>query len=58
VLLSAGNAAIYLRPGVVAVPVTGLTPSRLALVWRTDDRRSIIRDLIACCPTVDAATTG
>jgi DNA-binding transcriptional LysR family regulator len=56
VLLSAGNAAIYSRPGVVAVPVTGLTPSRLALVWRTDDRRPIIHDLVECCPEVDAVT--
>ncbi|MYW05907.1 LysR family transcriptional regulator [Streptomyces sp. SID3343] len=57
VLLSAGNAAIYSRPGVVALPVTGLTPSRLALVWRVDDRRPVVQDLVACCPEVDAATS-
>lgn len=46
VLLAAGNAAIYQRPGVVARPVTGLSPSRLALAWRPDDHRTVLRDAI------------
>lgn len=46
VLMASGNAAIYRRPGIVAVPVTGLSPSRLAVAWRADDHRSAIRDLL------------
>ncbi|MFE6689230.1 LysR family transcriptional regulator [Streptomyces sp. NPDC057743] len=46
VLLAAGNAAIYRRPGVVARPVTGLSPSQLALAWRADDHRTALRDAV------------
>ncbi|MEU5639929.1 LysR family transcriptional regulator [Streptomyces milbemycinicus] len=46
VLLAAGNAAIYQRPGVVTLPVSGLSPSRLALAWRPDDHRSAVRDFV------------
>lgn len=46
VLLAAGNAAIYRRPGVIARPVTGLAPSRLALVRRPDDHRTVLRDVL------------
>jgi DNA-binding transcriptional LysR family regulator len=46
VLLSAGNAAIYQRPGVATVPVRGISPSRLALLWRDDDHREAVRDFI------------
>jgi DNA-binding transcriptional LysR family regulator len=50
VLLASGNAAIYQRPEVRAVPVTGLPPSELALAWRSDDHRSVIRDLVESLP--------
>jgi DNA-binding transcriptional LysR family regulator len=46
VLLSAGNAEIYQRPGVATVPVRGISPSRLALLWRDDDHREAVRDFI------------
>ncbi|KAB2347788.1 LysR family transcriptional regulator [Actinomadura rudentiformis] len=46
VLLASGNAALYRRPGVHAIPVTGLPPCELALAWRPDDHRSVIRDLV------------
>jgi DNA-binding transcriptional LysR family regulator len=46
VLLSAGNAEIYRRPGVATVPVRGIPPSRLALLWREDDHREAVRDFI------------
>ncbi|MFE7318886.1 LysR family transcriptional regulator [Streptomyces sp. NPDC057555] len=46
VLLAAGNAAIYQRPGVIARPVSGLSPSRLALAWRADDHRTALRDAV------------
>jgi len=45
-LLSAGNAAIYRRDDIVTRPVEGLTPSQLALIWRVDDHRPALRDLI------------
>ncbi|RKS77051.1 LysR family transcriptional regulator [Actinomadura pelletieri DSM 43383] len=46
VLLAAGNAEIYRRPGIKAVPVTDLSPTELAVAWRADDHRGLIRDLI------------
>ena len=45
-LVSAGNAAIYWRPGVVTRPVAGLGPSELALLWRIDDPRPAVRDFV------------
>lgn len=39
VLLAAGNAALYVRPGVVSRPVDGVGPAALALAWRRSDRR-------------------
>lgn len=46
VLLAAGNAAIYQRPGIKAIPVTGLSPCSLALAWRAGDHRPALRDLV------------
>ncbi|MGD3110000.1 LysR substrate-binding domain-containing protein [Streptomyces sp. YGL11-2] len=46
VLPAAGNAALYRRPRVVARPVGGLSPSRLALARRPDDHRTVLRDVI------------
>ncbi|GAA3201243.1 LysR family transcriptional regulator [Nonomuraea roseoviolacea] len=46
VLLAEGNAEIYRRPGIMTIPVTGLSPSVLALAWRAGDHRGIIRDLV------------
>ena len=51
VLLSEGNAALYDRPGIVTVPVTDLAPSELALVWRADDHRDVIRELVGLVGT-------
>ena len=42
VLLAAGNAALYERPGVVSRPVEGLGPTVLALAWRRTDRRPVV----------------
>jgi DNA-binding transcriptional LysR family regulator len=47
VLLSAGNAAIYRRAGVVTRPVAGVGPSELALIWRADDPRRAVHDFVA-----------
>ncbi|AQZ62616.1 unnamed protein product [[Actinomadura] parvosata subsp. kistnae] len=46
VLLAAGNAEIYRRPGIMAIPVKGLSPTVLAVAWRRGDHRSTIRDLV------------
>ncbi|MFG1702811.1 LysR family transcriptional regulator [Nonomuraea sp. M3C6] len=46
VLVSAGNAELYGRDDVVSRPVAGLPPSRLAIVWRRDDRREAVRALV------------
>jgi DNA-binding transcriptional LysR family regulator len=49
VLLSGGNAAIYKPAGVVCKPVGGLSPSQLAVAWRTRDERAVVRDFVAAC---------
>jgi DNA-binding transcriptional LysR family regulator len=50
-LLSAGNAALYARADVVMRPVSGLGPSELAVLWRDDDHRTVIRDFVLACTT-------
>jgi DNA-binding transcriptional LysR family regulator len=42
-LLAAGNAEIYRRDDVVCRPVAGLSPSQLAVLWRTGDNRKAIQ---------------
>ncbi len=42
VLLAAGNADLYARPGIVCRPVEGLAPAVLALAWRRSDRRPVV----------------
>jgi DNA-binding transcriptional LysR family regulator len=49
VLLSAGNAEIYRREGVITRPVGGLGPSEMAVAWRADDDRVVVRDFVAAC---------
>jgi DNA-binding transcriptional LysR family regulator len=48
-LLAAGNAEIYRRDDVICRPVTGLSPSQLAVVWRTDDKRRAIQVFVDAC---------
>jgi DNA-binding transcriptional LysR family regulator len=55
VLLSAGNARIYQRPGVCCVPVNDLTPSELAVARRRDDHRDPVRDFVAAAVAASAA---
>jgi DNA-binding transcriptional LysR family regulator len=52
VLLAAGNALIYDRPGIVCRPVHGLSPSQLAVARRHDDRRIPVRDFIDSCTAI------
>jgi DNA-binding transcriptional LysR family regulator len=42
-LLAAGNAELYRRDDVTCRPVAGLSPSELAVMWRTDDERGALR---------------
>jgi DNA-binding transcriptional LysR family regulator len=42
-LLSAGNAQLYSRPGIITRPVIDLSPAELAIAWRRADQRPIIR---------------
>jgi len=46
VLVAEGNAAMYRRDGIVTMPITGLPASQLALAWRTDDSRDVVRDFV------------
>ncbi|MDF5756021.1 LysR family transcriptional regulator [Spongiactinospora sp. TRM90649] len=49
-LAPASAARFYTRPGVVYRPVTGVTPSEVAVAWPPDaDTDPIIRDFVHCC---------
>ena len=49
VLLSEGNVSIYQRADVVCRPVSGLSPSQLAVAWRTGDHRDAVRVFADAC---------
>lgn len=55
-LLSAGNAEIYQRDTVVTLPVLGVSPSELAVAWRSDDHRPFVRDFIDVCSALGQQT--
>jgi DNA-binding transcriptional LysR family regulator len=46
-LLARGNVEIYQPAGVVCRPVAGLSPSKLAVAWRSRDRRTVVGDFVA-----------
>jgi hypothetical protein len=46
VLLAAGNARLYRRPGVVTRPVRGLPDAQLLVAWRADDRRQVVHEFV------------
>jgi DNA-binding transcriptional LysR family regulator len=48
-LIAAGNAPLLTRGDVVTRPVRGLSPSRLALAWRRDDRRPLVHGYAWAC---------
>jgi DNA-binding transcriptional LysR family regulator len=52
-LVSEGNAIVYDRPGIACVPVNDLGPARLAVGWRRDDTRGVVRSFVDAC--TDAA---
>ncbi|MFJ4711328.1 LysR substrate-binding domain-containing protein [Streptomyces sp. NPDC088785] len=47
VLLAVGNAPLIVRDEVTAVPVRGVSPSRLAVAARRDDARPLVRAYLA-----------
>ncbi|WP_037080975.1 LysR family transcriptional regulator [Pseudonocardia spinosispora] len=49
VLVSSGNAESYRRDDVAARPVSGLTPSELAVAWRAGDEREAVRVFTKAC---------
>jgi DNA-binding transcriptional LysR family regulator len=51
-LVAAGNAPLLTREGVVTRPVRGLPPRRLALAWRTGDRRPLVLAYARACQQV------
>ncbi|MGY0024618.1 LysR substrate-binding domain-containing protein [Streptomyces sp. cg35] len=52
VLLATGNAPLVVRDEVVAAPVRGVTPSRLAVAARVDDERPLVRAYLAAAGRV------
>jgi DNA-binding transcriptional LysR family regulator len=48
-LLPQGNAPVLARDCVRTVPVTGLPPSELALVWRADAESLAVSRLLQAC---------
>jgi LysR substrate binding domain-containing protein/mycothiol maleylpyruvate isomerase-like protein len=56
-LVAAGNAPLIALEGVITRPVRGISPSVLALAWRTEDRRPLILDYARAC-TGPADTPG
>ncbi|MET7430819.1 LysR family transcriptional regulator [Streptomyces flaveolus] len=55
-LAPASAARFYARPGVVYRPVTGVSPTRVAVAWPpADDRNPVVRDFVRCC--LDLART-
>ncbi|MFE6921021.1 LysR family transcriptional regulator [Nocardia sp. NPDC057663] len=49
VLLATGNAPLVAHDGVVTRPVTGIGPCELALAWRRDDSRPLVRGYAQAC---------
>jgi DNA-binding transcriptional LysR family regulator len=43
-LMAAGNAEVYARRGITAVPVVDIAPAEFAVAWRDDDARPIVRE--------------
>ncbi|MGW1869444.1 LysR family transcriptional regulator [Streptomyces mauvecolor] len=56
-LLATGNAPLVVRDGVIAVPVRGISPSRLAVAARRDDVRPLVLAYLAAAEKVGASTS-
>ncbi|MER7397731.1 LysR substrate-binding domain-containing protein [Streptomyces sp. NPDC000151] len=53
-LLATGNAPLVVRDEVIAVPVRGVSPSRLAVAARRDDERPLVRAYLDAAAKVGA----
>ncbi|MEE1929688.1 LysR family transcriptional regulator [Streptomyces sp. TRM 70351] len=50
-------ARFYARPGVVYRPVTGVSPSRVAVAWTAaDDANPVVQDFVRCCRATHPGT--
>ncbi|MYT32008.1 MULTISPECIES: LysR family transcriptional regulator [unclassified Streptomyces] len=56
-LLATGNAPLVVRDEVIAVPVRGISPSRLAVAARRDDERPLVLAYLAAAAKVGAGTS-
>ncbi|GGX45240.1 LysR family transcriptional regulator [Streptomyces noursei] len=56
-LLATGNASLVVRDEVIAVPVRGISPSRLAVAARRDDERPLVVAYLAAAAKVAAGTS-
>ncbi|WP_370585506.1 LysR substrate-binding domain-containing protein [Nocardia sp. XZ_19_231] len=54
VLLATGNAPLVAHDGVVTRPVTGVSPCEIALAWRRDDNRPLVRGYVEACAQATA----
>ncbi|MGH2429088.1 MAG: LysR family transcriptional regulator [Candidatus Limnocylindria bacterium] len=51
VLLAAGNASLYRRPGVVTRLVVGSPEAQLVVAWRADDARPVVLEFVEALAT-------
>ncbi|GGU03276.1 LysR family transcriptional regulator [Streptomyces violascens] len=56
-LLATGNAPLVVRDEVIAVPVRGISPSRLAVAARRDDARPLVLAYLAAAAKVGASAS-
>ncbi len=54
-LLATGNVALVAHNGVVTRPVDGVRPCELALAWRHDDNRPLVRGYVQACAMAGAS---
>ncbi|MFD7981470.1 LysR family transcriptional regulator [Streptomyces sp. NPDC059071] len=57
-LVATGNAPLLTRGGVVTRPVEGVSESRLALAWRADDTRPLVRDYARAAAAVASSASS
>lgn len=54
--LASGNAPLVARAGVVIRPVAGLSPTQLALAWRADGNRPLVRAYVEAARSTQGRT--
>ncbi|MFG2949371.1 LysR family transcriptional regulator [Streptomyces adustus] len=56
-LMAAGNASLVVRDEVIAVPVRGVSPARLAVAARKDDERATVLAYLAAAERLETRTS-